>query len=227
MQEVLAVVPLPHKPNQIGVIGGEKGSIIDIKTKRHIRSVPKWNGSCTKEGKYGLYAPSRGGLELIELRKGQTMKIFIPKVAEGVFTVICMFTVGDEYVVYYSGRTKTLRVFRTSNTVMIANYRMQAELTAIKSTTDGKSLVLGTVDGCLSVLSIADPESEDTFNYLSELPSRDEQWKKKLAKRKARIRFNATITVVQICLNFQRKIRGKGVHNDNPVIARGKENEFN
>lgn len=221
------MVSLPHKPNQIGVIGGEKGSIIDIKSKRHIRSVSKWNGSCTKEGKYGLFAPSRGGLELIELRKGQTMKIFIPKVAEGVFTVICMFTEGDEYVLYYHSGRKTLRVFRTSSTDMIANYRMQAELTAIKSTTDGKGLVLGTVDGCLSVLSIADPESEDTFKYLAELPSRDEQWKKKLAKRKARIRFNATITVVQICLKFLRKIGGNGMHNNNAAIALGKDNEIN
>lgn len=51
---------LPHKPNQVAVISSEKGSVIDIKTKRHMRSIPKWNGgSCTKDGKSGLYAPSR------------------------------------------------------------------------------------------------------------------------------------------------------------------------
>lgn len=54
------------------MIGSEKGCIIDIKTKRNVRSIPKWNGSCTKDGKFGLYAPSRGGLELLELRKGTT-----------------------------------------------------------------------------------------------------------------------------------------------------------
>lgn len=224
IKEVLTVIPLPHKPTQIGVIGSEKGSIVDIKSKRHIRSIPKWNGSCTKDGKYGLYAPSRGGLEMLELRKGTTVKIFIPKVAEGVFTVICMFTEGDEYVLYYHSGKKTLRVFRTSNTDMIANYRMQAELTAIKSTTDGKGLVLGTVDGCLSVLSIADPESEDTFKFLAELPSRDEQWKKKLAKRKANIRFKATITLVLICLKFQKKMAGNGTHNDS--VATGVKNKI-
>lgn len=68
---------------------------------------------------------------------------------------------------------KTLRVFRTSDTKMIANYRMQAELTAIKSTTDGKSLVLGTIDGCLSVLAIADPEKDEMQEFLKQLPSRD------------------------------------------------------
>lgn len=37
-----------------------------------MRCVPKWNGSCTRDGKFGLYAPTRGGLELLELRKGST-----------------------------------------------------------------------------------------------------------------------------------------------------------
>lgn len=122
--------------------------------------------------------------------------------AEGVFTIVSMFTEGDEYVLYYHSGKKTLRVFRTSDTQMIANYRMQAELTAIKSTTDGKGLVLGTVDGCLSVLAIADPENLEIFKYLEDLPSRDEEWKKKLARMKARIRFKAAIRVTRICIIF-------------------------
>lgn len=76
LQEVLTIIPLPHKPTQIGVVGSEKGCIIDIKTKRNVRSIPKWNGSCTRDGKFGLYAPSRGGLELLELRKGSTGEFF-------------------------------------------------------------------------------------------------------------------------------------------------------
>lgn len=152
---------------------------------------------------------SRGGLELLELRKGTTVKTYIPKVAEGVFTVICMFTEGDEYVLYYHSGKKTLRVFRTSDTMMIANYRMQAELTAIKSTTDGKGLVLGTIDGCLSVLCIADPENTEIFKYLADLPSRDEQWKKKLAKAKARIRFKATIRIIRLCIRLYSKCESR------------------
>lgn len=115
----------------------------------------------------------RGGLDLLELKKGTTVKTFIPKVAEGVFTVICMFTDNDEYVLYYHSGKKTLRVFRTSDSQLIANYRMQAELTAIKSTTDGRSLVLGTVDGCLSVFCIVDPEKLEMQDFLKQLPSRD------------------------------------------------------
>lgn len=152
---------------------------------------------------------------MLELRKGTTVKTFIPKVAEGVFTVICMFTEGDEYVLYYHSGRKTLRVFRTATTDMIANYRMQAELTAIKSTTDGKGLVLGTIDGCLSVLAITDPDKQEIIKYLEDLPSRDEEWKKKLAKMKARIRFKATTLVIQICMGFVRNNNTKNANGRN------------
>lgn len=136
-----------------------------------------------------------------------------------------MFTEGDEYVLYYHSGKKTLRIFRTSNTEMIANYRMQAELTAIKSTTDGNGLVLGTVDGCLSVFAIADPDKKETFKFLADLPSRDEQCKNKLARRKARIRFKATITVVRICLEFEQKIASNGTSNVNRPKKTEAENE--
>lgn len=101
-QEVLSIIPLPHKPTHIGIIGSEKGSIIDIKTKRHIRSISKWNGSCTRDGKFGLYAPTRGGLELLELRKGSTGKKqkklmkkkfmcqFVSKYSDSIDTQICL-----------------------------------------------------------------------------------------------------------------------------------------
>lgn len=141
----------------------------------------------------------------MELRKGTTVKTFIPKVAEGVFSVICLFTENDEYVCYYHSGKKTIRVFRTSDTAMIANYRLQAELTAIKSSLDGKCLVLGTVDGCMSVLAIADPSKEDTLSFLLELPSRDEEWKKKLAKIKARTDFKAAVRVAAVTARFDKK----------------------
>lgn len=58
-ENVLKVLSLPHKSTQVAVITSEKGSIIDIKSKKYIRSVPKWDGSCTRDGKFGLYAPAR------------------------------------------------------------------------------------------------------------------------------------------------------------------------
>lgn len=54
---------------------------------------------------------------------------------------------------------------------MLANYRVPAELSAIETTEDGRAVVIATVDGCLSVLAIADPNKN---SFLSALPSRDE-----------------------------------------------------
>ena len=59
-----------------------------------------------------MFVLFRGGLELIELKKGTTVKTYISKVAEGVFTVISMFNRTDEYVLYYHSGRKTIRVFR-------------------------------------------------------------------------------------------------------------------
>lgn len=64
--------------------------------------------------------------------------------------------------------------FRRSDAELIANYRVQTELSAIESTNDGKAIVLGTVDGCLSVLAIADPAKENVKQFLESLPSRDQ-----------------------------------------------------
>lgn len=50
---------MPHKAHLIAVITVDKGAIIDIRNKKHLRNVPKWSGSVTKDGKYGLYAPQR------------------------------------------------------------------------------------------------------------------------------------------------------------------------
>lgn len=65
-------------------------------------------------------------------------------------------------------------IFRTSDAVMVANYRVQAELTAVESTTDGNALVLGTIDGCVSVLAIVDPFRKDMNEFIAAMPSRDE-----------------------------------------------------
>ena len=58
----------------------------------------------------GLYAPSRGGLDILYLRHGGTvLRTLIPKIAEGIFTVICKFNATNEYVLYYHSGRKTLR----------------------------------------------------------------------------------------------------------------------
>lgn len=53
------LIAMPNKGTHVAVIDAEKGSIFDIKSKKLVRSIPKWGGICTRDGKTGLYAPSR------------------------------------------------------------------------------------------------------------------------------------------------------------------------
>lgn len=50
---------MPHKGHLVAIAAVDKAAIIDIKNKKHVRTVPKWGGICTLDGKYGLYAPQR------------------------------------------------------------------------------------------------------------------------------------------------------------------------
>ena len=145
---------------------------MDVKNKKFVRSIPDWGGTTTSCGRYGLYAPSKGGLDLVDLRSGTVKLQLIPQIAEGIFNVICKFNATNEYVLYYHGGRKTLRVFRVSDGVMIALYRVPSELSSIESTTDGRSVALGMVDGNLTVLTIADPAKKYMIEYLRGLPSR-------------------------------------------------------
>ena len=56
---------------------------------------------------------------------------------------------------------------------MIANFRVQADLKGMETTTDGRSVVLGMGDGSMTTLTIADPAKEGIVDYLRTLPSRN------------------------------------------------------
>ena len=96
----------------------------------------------------------------------------IPKVAEGINNVIAKFNETDEYVLYYHSGHKTLRVFRVTDGEMIADYRVPSNLTSLESTTNGKHVALGMVDGNVSILTIADPKKSRMDHYIRSLPSR-------------------------------------------------------
>lgn len=159
--------------SKVALIDQDKSNIMDIKNKKYVRAIPMWGGSCSSDGRYGLYAPSRGGLDMLDLRHGTVLRTLIPKIAEGIFTVICKFNATNEYVLYYHSGRKTLRVFRARDGVMIANYRVPSDLSSLESTTDGYSVVLGMMDGNLTVLTIADPKKGKMNEYLKALPSRN------------------------------------------------------
>ena len=113
-------------------------------------------------------------MHLLDLRTGAIIRTLIPKLAEGIFDVIAMFSRTNEYVLYYHSGRKTIRMFRRKNGEIIANFRVQADLKGMETTTDGKSVVLGMGDGSMMSLSIADPNKEGIQEYLKGLPSRNE-----------------------------------------------------
>jgi WD40 repeat protein len=171
-REIRQVVALPHDPNQVAIIDDDKGNILDLKKKTLVRSVPRWNGMATKNGKKGLFAPSRGGLEILDLKNGKTTKTLIPRVAEGVFDVKVFFTENDKYVVYYHSGHRTIRLFRVKDGKMLANYKASAEIKTMVSTPEGDAIVMGAVDGSLTTLAIADPEDDEHLEVLQDLASR-------------------------------------------------------
>jgi WD40 repeat protein len=171
-KEYSHLVAMPNEHNHIALIDSEKGNIWDVKKKSFVRSVAKWNGVCTSNGKYGLYAPNRGGMEMLELKTGKVVHTLIPKVAEGVHSTYTLFTKNDQHVIYYHSGRRSIRVFRVTDGRQIADYQTHAEIKAIASTEGGSCLVLGAVDGSVVVLTVADPIKNASREFLSALPSR-------------------------------------------------------
>ncbi|KAH3716159.1 hypothetical protein DPMN_058878 [Dreissena polymorpha] len=169
---MIRLVSMPHDPNQVALIDEDKGNILDLKKKTLVRSVNRWNGHVTNTGKHGLYAPSRGGLEYIELKHGKTVKTLIPRIAEGVFNVDTTFSNNDRHVIYYHSGHRTLRVFRLSDGKMVAKYKAHAEVKVMKCSPGGMSMIIGCVDGSMTVLALADPFYEENVEFLQSIPSR-------------------------------------------------------
>merc|ERR1712106_756036 len=172
-KEVTKLVALPDKPSVVALIDVDKGNLMDIIQRRFIKSIPCWDGTCSKDGRYGLYAPCTGGMDMLDLRTGKVCKTLLPKIAEGIFDVMAIFNETNEYVLYYHSGRKTIRAFRRKDGKMIANFRVQADLKGMETTTDGRSVVLGMGDGSMTTLTIADPEKEGIADFLKSLPSRN------------------------------------------------------
>lgn len=112
---------------------------------------------------------------------------------------------------------------------MLANYRVPAELSAIETTEDGRAVVIATVDGCLSVLAIAD---QNKNSFLSTLPSRDEtvsasifklyidiyyivlQWKKKMDKQRTAKLFKAAAAITKLCVSVSEPPSKEEIENN-------------
>ena len=75
---------------------------------------------------------------MLDLRTGRVCKTLIPKVAEGIFDVLAIFNETNEYILYYHSGRKTIRAFRRKDGKMIANFRVQADLKGMETTSDGR-----------------------------------------------------------------------------------------
>ena len=48
LKEVIKLVALPDKPSVVATIDVDKGNLIDIAQKKIIKSIPCWDGTCSK-----------------------------------------------------------------------------------------------------------------------------------------------------------------------------------
>lgn len=107
-----------------------KRTKITVQKKVMLRSVGSCNGCISSDGRYGLYAPFKGGLHIVDLRKGGFAKVtrffftplacgpveiqtLIPPRLSGVHSVQVLFTPGDRYVVHHRNSDNVLRVCLT------------------------------------------------------------------------------------------------------------------
>ena len=57
-----------EKSGIVALIDVDKGNMMDVVNKKHVKSLQGWGGSCTKDGRYGLCAPPTGGMDILDLR---------------------------------------------------------------------------------------------------------------------------------------------------------------
>ena len=93
VKDITNIVNLPERPYFVALLEGDKANLYDVKNKKWTKTIPSWNGITTKNGRWGLSAPSRGGLELLDMKlDGEIVRTYLTKMSIGIFTVNAMFT---------------------------------------------------------------------------------------------------------------------------------------
>ena len=93
---------------------------------RHLRCLPRYTGPATQCGGWGLAAPPRGGLELLDLRaEPGPGRILLSRPAQGVFTVRAAFTPSDRYILYWSSARAAITLWRRLDCQQLAHYTLQ------------------------------------------------------------------------------------------------------
>ena len=177
IKDVVRMVPVRDKHNTIALIEGDKATVCDLKNRRVVKTIPCWTGQATSDGRWGLAAPARGGLHLLDMEQdGTVARTFIPRRAQGVATNHAMFTPSDEYVVYYNSAEKGIDVFRVDGGQRLASYHVQAELRCLTASPDGLSVVFGTTEGsvtrCFSATTSITTSTTTSPGYSLWIPAR-------------------------------------------------------
>ncbi|CAF0870188.1 unnamed protein product [Adineta ricciae] len=165
-KDITSMAAIPKQPYLIGLIDGEKGIVMNLRDKKVQITLPKWGGQISADGKFGLFAPTRGGLEIFDFRNGKVVRTLIGKVAEGVFDVITFFTPTNQHVIYYNKGKRTIRVFRSIDGRQIADMKCPAKVRQAYATHDGRALIVGYEDGVIQTFLIVDPYEPSTIAHL-------------------------------------------------------------
>ena len=92
VKDVTNLVAVTERPYIVALLENEKTNLYDVKNKRWIKTIQSWTGVTTKDGRWGLSAPSRGGLDLLDMKlDGEIVRNFLPRKAQGVFTIHALF----------------------------------------------------------------------------------------------------------------------------------------
>ena len=69
----------------VALVDNDKANLVNCTEKRLARTIRHWSGQMTRDQRYGLGAPAKGGLYLVDLHSGRNLATFIEPGQEGVF----------------------------------------------------------------------------------------------------------------------------------------------
>ncbi|CAB4062511.1 unnamed protein product [Lepeophtheirus salmonis] len=130
---------VPYESSYIVIVDSEKGNVLDVRHRKFLKSIYKWTGQTSENGKFGLSSPTSGGLSILDLK---------------------------------TGKRRTIRLFRRSDGKLISNYWLHSDASVITSSISPLRIVIGGIDGSVTVLLIADIESKKYLEEIRSLPSR-------------------------------------------------------
>ncbi len=92
---------------------------------------------------------------------------------EGVHNISAEFSPSDEYILYYHGGRKTLKIFRVSDGTLVGTLRPHATLTSFACTKNGEKCLIGGEDGSLLTTWIVDIGDKESLQRLAKEPTRE------------------------------------------------------